>query len=98
MDTLIPVGAPVAIFGAGRHGSYVYRCLRRFGREVTCFLDNNLDRWGTTYHGLDVRGPAQLPAGSFVIIAAAHAPEIQAQLTNLGHIQDRDFLIWPTWL
>ena len=98
MDDLIPAQAPLAIFGAGRHGAYVFRCLRRFGREVAYVLDNDAERWGSRFHGLEVRNPADLTPGTFVVIASAWAHEIQAQLQGLGRVQDQDFLVWPTWL
>jgi SAM-dependent methyltransferase len=68
-EAAIPAGAPVAIYGAGFYGAYVYTRLTRPER-VRCFVDKNPFLQGREYYGHPVIAPEALdPAVRHVLVA-----------------------------
>lgn len=64
--------------------------LERFGlrEQVVCTFDNDPDKWGKLYFGVEVRNPEELPelvgADSCVIVASLWHQEIGRQLEKMG--------------
>jgi SAM-dependent methyltransferase len=54
------INQPIAIYGAGIYGNYIYSSLENAER-VSCFLDQNASLIGTTNHGVPILHPNELP-------------------------------------
>lgn len=82
-----------SVFGAGRYGERIYRCLRDNGIEVLCFCDNNEASWGQECFDRKICPPESLLeeyADAKVIVAVKnHADEIAEQLRSMGVDEDR---------
>ncbi|MCL1632288.1 FkbM family methyltransferase [Sporolactobacillus sp. CPB3-1] len=92
----------IVLFGCGRGGRNVFDLFAENGinKNVVAFCDNNADKQGTTFLGLDVFAPAkaanQFP-NAFYIISCVDNVEPTNQLIDLGikesHVTTFDF----TW-
>ncbi len=87
-------GRRVVVFGAGKAG---LDCLDSF-EEATVFLgfvDNAPEKQGTTVRGHPVHSPAELRRMNqdLILVASFFWPEIVLQLSQLGFVAGRDFLV-----
>gem|GEM_PF-2840825 len=85
----------VAIFGAGEAGQAIALHLKKSGRTVSCFFDNDPGRWGATVQGVPVLAPGTFKAGIFVVVASyTHSEDISRQLERAYMIKGKDFICW----
>lgn len=78
----------VVLFGAGRLGEHIIKCARNAGLSVSAFVDNNPDKWGNLFDGIEIISPAESISrfadnNLFVITVFTSAP-VWVQLRNLG--------------
>jgi hypothetical protein len=87
-------GRRVAIFGAGKAGQ---DCLQAVldSACVIGFVDNAPEIQGRIIDGILVREPDSLLEGGqdLVLVASVYWPEIVYQLTQMGFLPERDFMI-----
>lgn len=82
--------APVlraAICGAGSAGLHAWESLTAYaGVEIVAFLDNDRQRWGTSFLGVPVASADDLDPATvdFVLVASVHSAAIVRQLLELG--------------
>jgi FkbM family methyltransferase len=60
---------PMVVYCAGDRGKYAYFTLRDLGYKVIGFIDDNLSKHGTVFHGLPVFSPKRIPLGAYVVVA-----------------------------
>lgn len=83
----------ICVFGAGSFGDMVYRFLRDKGYPVSCFADNNPERWGQEKFGIPIISPDKLSSEQFILVASTWYWDIVKQLEGLGLERDRDFAV-----
>lgn len=81
----------VVIFGASRGGWYISQVLQYFDIFVTCFIDNDQEKHGQLYNGIEVTSPelalANHPNASVFlgILNPSNHADINHQLIKLGY-------------
>jgi glycosyltransferase involved in cell wall biosynthesis len=80
-------GGKVVLFGAGKAFHDLAPCfLRRLGAGILCVSDNNPDKWGRRFFGLECLPPERLPRDVGVIVLAGYdnMTDIIRQLRDTG--------------
>lgn len=86
-DAVLEDKMPLVLFGAGEHGQ---RGVKVLGRErIKCFVDNNLELWGTLVNGIPVISFGQLmeidtPYQLVFTVGSRFLPEMVAQAEQAG--------------
>lgn len=84
---------PVVIFGAGKHGAFLQKLLRKRQMEAVAFCDNNLDLHNTMQNGIPIFSVAYAVKehgdAIFVIANAKHFETMKQQLLQQGIVQER---------
>lgn len=83
----------VSIFGAGMASKRILKMLNRLGIKVVIFYDNDREKWGSYFLGIEVRNPAEITDEDYIVIASLWSSEIKEQLENRGLIYQRNFII-----
>lgn len=83
------------LFGAGYYGKQAYHILKG-EYEITCFVDNNKELWGSSVEGIKIISPNQLEAylssNMEIVICTLQFSAIQKQLYKMGFREIRVFL------
>jgi hypothetical protein len=80
-------GRNICLFGMGLIGCRIFPSFKNyFGRKLRYVSDNNPDKWGMSFEGLECIAPRELPTDTCVIVSVNPDSlyEIQAQLNNMG--------------
>jgi glycosyltransferase involved in cell wall biosynthesis len=87
-------GRRVAIFGAGKAGRDCLKAVQG-SASIIGFIDNAPEIQGRIIDGSPVREPDSLLEGGqdLVLVASAYWPEIVCQLSQMGFLPERDFLV-----
>jgi len=78
----------ICIFSASIGGERLLNYLISKGLNVTCFIDNNNDKWGNVFNGIEVKSPSILKEeeGFLVLIGSiSYEDEIRKQLNEMGY-------------
>ena len=75
----------IILFGASRSGEAAQKRYRR-AYEILYFCDNDKNKWGTRFHGVEVIAPDKLKNMSFdkIVITSMYYDEISKQLNGMG--------------
>ncbi len=88
----------IYIFGAFRNGAKFSKYCQNLGLKVAGFIDNDVLKQGTEFHGVPVLPVSAINKDDLVLIASGrHSVEIQKQLNKLGHkhwCNILQFLFW----
>jgi MoaA/NifB/PqqE/SkfB family radical SAM enzyme len=81
-----------AIWGTGHLSESFYNSYKDI-IAVTCFIDNNTEKTGKSFHGIEIRHPAEIPdlKSYFIIVANSFYAEVTRQLEALGLVEGKDF-------
>lgn len=81
------------IFGIGKAGQEL---LKIFPRPVKYIVDNNPDKWGTVYNGVEVYSPEKLleedKEDLHIFIASMYFGQIKNQLDNMGFREEEHYI------
>lgn len=81
------------LFGAGRYGERIYRCLHDNHIEICGIVDNNEIQWGKEKWGMPISAPQLLKRqwtdGKVIVAVKNQSQEIVNQLRELGISEDR---------
>ena len=72
-------GQEIVIFGAGDRGKFALFTLRDAGYTVRAFVDDDVSKHGTMFHGLPVIAPSEMHNNDFMIVAIERL-ELQHQI------------------
>ena len=74
----------LVLFGASKLGSLAYQYIE--DREnIVGFVDNDPNKWGTTFFDLPVYSPMELLENEYkIIITSSYKDEIENQLKEMG--------------
>ena len=82
-----------SIFGCGELGEECYMLLKQLNLNVDCFWDNNLERQGTYYDGIEIRNPDKIVQDETNIIISTHCHlnEIKKQLRSMN-LDEKEYI------
>lgn len=94
METVFPFNRGYVIFGAGSLGIRSWMFLHKNGVFIECFVDNDKEKWGKEYGGLEIKNPEYLINNRKNIIVANlyYKDEICQQLEEMGCKNGIDFV------
>lgn len=79
---------PVVIFGAGALGKEMYRTLHNLEIAVSCFVDNDANKWGRRIEEKPILSVSelkgQLPDAVIILAVQKSVDELRTQLLNQG--------------
>jgi glycosyltransferase involved in cell wall biosynthesis len=86
--------ARYSIFGCGALGLECFALLQQMEFSVDCFWDNDSEKWGTYYHGVEIKAPKDIIRGKTVIVVSSkkYYDEIVGQLCNMKLEENVDFI------
>lgn len=88
----------IIVFGAGYLGTRFQHMLKMvdYGRNISCFCDNDTSKWNTYFNGVDIISPREAAEknkdGFFIIANANNYEEMKRQLINYGIDEERIFI------
>ena len=77
----------IILFGAGTSATTVLGIMKRFGKKVSAFFDNDKSKWGSFIDGIEVKDPSSIKIehkNCYIIIISQHGRKIGRQLDELG--------------
>jgi organic radical activating enzyme len=83
LDDLINNSDKIVVFGTGNFGALALHALKKLGKTINCFCDNNRNNWGKKFEGFPVISPDELLmyfSNSHVLIASLHFDYIKKQI------------------
>ncbi len=82
------------IFGAGDLGFECKNFLNKNGCIIQYFIDNDPQKWNTSFAGIDIKSPSFLleEHKNIIIANAFHEEEIINQLVDMGYSRGSDFI------
>lgn len=94
LDFLRKYGQEWSVFGFGKYGAILIRWLLDSGFRIKCIFDNNKDKQGDAYCGINIISPADIQPGTEKILITnfKYEEEIIQELMAQGLIYGRDFV------
>ena len=89
---LIPLsvseGLTIAIFGSGLKGKALYDYCKKNNVHVTCFIDNDSDKWSNKVDNIEVVSPEKIDEIAkqidYIVIASQWEREIYYQIKGMN--------------
>ncbi len=85
----------MVLWGAG---NISIKTIRRLSQKPIAICDNSANMWGGKQDGIPIISPTQLQElyqGDFVVVCTTSYSEVCQQLTSMGFIANKDFVISP---
>ena len=80
----------IVIFGTGQAAAAI---ADEFPDAFSFYVDNNEQKWGTTFRNREVKSPSVLDKDHhFVVVASMYFDEIAAQLKEIGYVRNEHFM------
>ena len=92
-ESSLPAGAPVAIYGAGIYGNFIYSCLKS-PENVACFLDQNKFLIGSEVKGAPVLHPNDLPDGVQTVLVGLNPKFARRAIGDVAGLTGRDLTLF----
>jgi len=81
---------PIGIWGTGSAALKTASILQKLGFQISCFIDNNSEKWGTTFEQLTVISPKE-SLSTYIVIGSSYYMDIKRQLDTFGLSEQEDY-------